>query len=291
MKPAPFDYHAPTSTGEAVELLAEFGDRGRVLAGGQSLFQLMNFRVVKPENLIDINPVTELDYIRSDNGTLAIGARTRQSTLERSREAAEWATLMVEAVKNVAHPSVRNRGTVGGSVAYADPASELPAVVLAMDGELVLTSGQGQRTLAAADFFRGPYTNACSADELLTEVRLPEWPSGTGHAFLEFKRKHGSYALMGTAVLMHLDGESVDRVSISLCGVDETPVRASQAEDIVVGNVPTDEVFEEAAAAAVPELNPLPDPKGSPEYRRKLAKVYIRRALELAVRRAKGERS
>lgn len=290
MKPAPFDYHAPTSTGEAVELLAEFGDRGRVLAGGQSLFQLMNFRVVKPENLIDINPVTELDYIRSDNGTLAIGARTRQSTLERSREAAEWATLMVEAVKNVAHPSVRNRGTVGGSVAYADPASELPAVVLAMDGELVLTSGQGQRTLAAADFFRGPYTNACSADELLTEVRLPPWPSGTGHAFLEFQRKHGSYALMGTAVLVHLDGDSIDRVAISLCGVDETPVRAHNAEELLTGNASSEEVFEEAAEAAAPELKPLPDPKGSPEYRRKLAKVYIRRALELAVRRAKGER-
>jgi carbon-monoxide dehydrogenase medium subunit len=290
MKPAPFNYHAPTSTDEAVELLAEFGDRGRVLAGGQSLFQLMNFRFVKPENLIDINPVTELDYIRNDNGTLAIGARTRQSTLERSREAAERAPLMVEAVKNVAHPSVRNRGTVGGSVAYADPASELPAAVLAMDGEVVLASSRGQRTLATADFFRGSYTNTCSADELLTEVRLPLWPSGTGHAFLEFRRKHGSYALMGTAVLLRLDGDSIDRVAISLCGVDETPVRAHKAEELVIDNAPSEEVFEEAAEAAAPELNPLPDPKGSPEYRRKLAKVYIRRALELAVRRAKGER-
>jgi carbon-monoxide dehydrogenase medium subunit len=289
MKPAPFDYHAPTSTHEAVELLAEFGDRGRVLAGGQTLFQLMNFRTAKPENLIDINPVSELDYIRSDNGTLAIGARTRQSTLERSQEAAERAPLMVEAVKNVAHPSVRNRGTVGGSIAYADPASELPAVVLAMDGEVVLTSARGQRTLSAAEFFQGPYTNACSADELLTEVRLPGWPDGTGHAFLEFQRKHGSYALMGSAVLVHLDGENVDRVAISLCGVDETPVRAFKAEELVAGSAPTNELFEEAAEAAAPELNPLPDPKGSPEYRRKLAKVYIRRALDLAVRRAKGE--
>jgi CO/xanthine dehydrogenase FAD-binding subunit len=291
MKPAPFDYHAPTSTHEAVELLAEFGDRGRVLAGGQTLFQLMNFRAAKPENLIDINPVSELDYIRSDNGTLAIGARTRQSTLERSQEAAERAPLMVEAVKNVAHPSVRNRGTVGGSIAYADPASELPAVVLAMDGEVVLTSARGQRTLSAADFFQGPYTNACSGDELLTEVRLPGWPDGTGHAFLEFQRKHGSYALMGSAVLVHLDGENVDRVAISLCGVDETPVRAFKAEELVAGSAPTNELFEEAAEAAAPELNPLPDPKGSPEYRRKLAKVFIRRALDLAVRRAKGESS
>jgi carbon-monoxide dehydrogenase medium subunit len=296
VKPAPFAYHAPTSVEEAVTMLAEFGDRGRVLAGGQSLFQLMNFRTLKPENLIDINPVTELDYIRRDNGTLAIGARTRQSTLERSAEAAERTPLMVEAVKNVAHPSVRNRGTVGGSVAYADPASELPAVVLAMDGEVVLASsrdilpGVQERTLSAAEFFQGPYTNTCSTDELLTEVRLPEWPDGTGQAFLEFRRKHGSYALMGTAVLVHLDGENVDRVAISLCGVDETPVRARKAEEVVTGNVPSEEVFEEAAEAAAPELNPLPDPKGSPEYRRKLAKVFIRRALNLAVRRAKGER-
>ena len=289
MKPAPFSYHAPASVREAVSMLEEFGDRGRILAGGQSLFQLMNFRVAKPENLVDINPVSELDYIRSDNGALAIGARTRQSMLERSREAAERAPLMVEAVKNVAHPSVRNRGTVGGSVAYADPASELPAVVLAMDGEVVISSSRGERTLSAAEFFQGPYTNACSADELLTEIRLPEWPDGTGHAFLEFRRKHGSYALVGTAVLVHLDGENIDRVAISLCGVDETPVRARKAEELVAGNSPSEEVFEEAAEAAAPDLNPLPDPKGSREYRRKLAKVFIRRVLDLAVRRAKGE--
>jgi carbon-monoxide dehydrogenase medium subunit len=194
----------------------------------------------------------------------------------------------VEAVKNVAHPSVRNRGTVGGSVAYADPASELPAVVLAIDGEVVISSSRGERTLSAAEFFQGPYTNACSADELLTEIRLPGWPDGTGHAFLEFQRKHGSYALVGTAVLVHLDGENIDRVAISLCGVDETPVRARKAEELVAGNSPSEEVFEEAAEAAAPELNPLPDPKGSREYRRKLAKVFIRRALDLAVRRAKG---
>ena len=160
MKPAPFSYHAPASVREAVSLLDELGDRGRVLAGGQTLFQLMNFRVLKPENLVDINPVAELDYIRQDDGTLAIGARTRQSTLERSREAAEHSPLIVEAVENVAHPSVRNRGTVVGSVAYADPASELPAAVLAMDGEVVLASARGERALAAADFFQGPSTTA-----------------------------------------------------------------------------------------------------------------------------------
>lgn len=291
MKPAPFGYHAPTSTSEALELLAEFGDQGRVLAGGQSLLPLMNFRIAKPENLIDINPVSELSYIRANNGALTIGACARQSELEMSREAAERAPLLVEAVGYVAHPPIRNRGTVGGSVAYADPASELPAAVLAMDGEMVVAGAGGERTVSAADFFRGPYTNACSADELLTEVRLPAWPDGTGHAFLEFRRRHGSYALMGTAVLVHLDGENVDRVAISLCGVDETPVRAREAEEVVAGNAPSEEVFAEAAEAAARDLDPLPDPKGSPEYRRKLARVFVRRALDLAVRRAKGERS
>lgn len=290
MKPAPFDYHAPSTTEEAVGLLAEFGRRGRVLAGGQSLFQLMNFRLARPENVIDINPVGELDYIRVDDGALAIGARTRQSALERSREATEHSPLIVEAVKNVAHPSVRNRGTVGGSVAYADPASELPAVVLAAGGEVVLSSSRGKRMLPAADFFRGPYTNACSPDELLTEVRLPRWPDGTGHAFLEFQRKHGSYALVGTAVLVHLDAETIDRAAISLCGVDPTPVRASRAEDLLAGNAPSVELFEEAAAEATSGLHPLPDIKGSAVYRLKLARVYVRRALELATSRAKGER-
>lgn len=155
MKPAPFGYHAPTSTSEAVDLLVEFGDRGRVLAGGQSLLPLMNFRIAKPENLIDINPVSELDYIRVNNGALTIGACARQSALEVSREAAEHVPLLVEAVGYVAHPPVRNRGTVGGSVAYADPASELPAAVLAMDGEIVVAGANGQRTISAADFFRG----------------------------------------------------------------------------------------------------------------------------------------
>lgn len=291
MKPAPFGYHAPTSTSEAVDLLSEFGDQGRVLAGGQSLLPLMNFRITRPENLIDINPVSELDYIRANNGALTIGACARQSALEVSREAAEHAPLLVEAVGYVAHPPVRNRGTVGGSVAYADPASELPAAVLAMDGEMMVTGAGGERTVSAADFFRGPYANACSADELLTEVRVPAWPDGTGHAFLEFRRKHGSYALMGTAVLVHLDGENVDRVAITLCGLGETPVRAREAEELVAGNAPETGLFEEAAEAAVGGLNPLPDPKGSPEYRRKLAKVFIRRALGLAVRRAKGQGS
>lgn len=289
MKPAPFSYHSPTSVEEAVGLLGEFGDRSRVLAGGQSLLPLMNYRLAKPENLIDINPVDELDYIRVDNGGLTIGACARQSSLEVSPEAAERAPLLVEAVRYVAHPPVRNRGTIAGSVAYADPTSELPAAVLAMDAEMVITGANGQRTVSAPNFFQGTHTNACSADELLTEVRLAGWPAGTGHAFLEFQRKHGSYALMGAAVLIQVDGEKIERAAIALCGVAEIPVRAREAETMLVGNAPAAGLFEEAAEAALADLRPLPDVKGSADYRRKLARVYVRRALELAVKRAKGE--
>lgn len=288
MKPAPFTYHAPSSKEEVVDLLGEFGDEGRILAGGQTLLPLMNYRQTSPKNLIDINPVSELEYIRADNGSLTIGACARQSALERSPEAAERVPLLVEAVGFVAYPSVRNRGTVAGSIAYADPASELPATVLAMDGEILVAGRKGERKIPAADFFRGPYTNACSPDELVIGIHLERWPIETGHAFLEFQRKHGSYALMGAAILVHLDGEKIDRAAIALCGVAETPVRATKAEEVLLGNVPGIELFEEAAEAARSDLEPLPDTKGSAEYRRKLAKVYVRRGLELAVERAKG---
>lgn len=291
MKPAPFLYRAPTSVEEAVGLIEELGDGGRILAGGQSLLPLMNYRLARPETLIDINSVQELDYIRVDDGDLTIGACARQSVLEQSREAAELTPLLVEAAGYVAHPSVRNRGTVAGSVAYADPASELPAAVLAMDGEMVVTGSNGQRAVSAADFFRGPYTNACTPEELLIGIRLTQWPAGTGHAFLEFQRKHGSYALMGAAILVQVDGEKIERAAIALCGVAETPVRAREAENLLLGNVPTTGVFEEAAEKAVADLQPLPDVKGSAEYRRKLARVYVRRGLDLAIKRAKGESS
>lgn len=291
MKPAPFSYHAPTSVDEALVLLGELGDQGCILAGGQALLPLMNLRLARPKHLVDINPVAEIDYIRSEDGVLVIGACTRVAALERSREVAEYAPLAAEAAGNIAHPSVRNRGTVGGNIAYADPATELPAVLLAMDGEVVLASTRGRRTLSAMEFFRGPYATARSADELLMEVRLRSWSAGTGHAFLEFTRKHGSYALVGSAVLVHLDDNGrIDRAAISLCGVDETPVRASAAMELLVGNAPSATLFEEAASAAVSGLDPLPDVKASSAYRLKLARVYVRRALELATERARGEK-
>ncbi len=288
MKPPPFTYHAASTAREAVALLDDLGGEGRVLAGGQSLIPLMNFRLAQPAHLVDINPVTELDYIRADDGTLSIGARTRQATLERSREAARRAPLLVEAVRLVGHPPIRHRGTVGGSLAHADPAAELPAVVLAMDGELVVMSARKQRTVSAADFFTGPFTTALGPNELLAEIRVRAWPARTGHAFLEFSRTHGNFAVVGVGVLVHLDGKRVDRAAIALCGVAGTPVRARRAEERLLGSEPTPEVVEAAAEVAEGDLRPASDLHGTAAYRRKVARACIRRGLTLALMDTRG---
>lgn len=271
-----------------LDLLTELGPEARVLAGGQSLVPMMNFRVAQPAHLVDINPVVELDYLRAEDGRLAIGARTRQSALERSPEVAARAPLLVEAVRHMAFPTVRHRGTVGGSLAHADPAGELAAAVLALDGELVVTGADGSRTVPAAEFFRGPFETAVGPQELLTEIRVGTWPAGTGHAFLEFARTYHAFAVVGAAALVHLDGGQVDRAAVSLCGVAGTPVRATAAEERLVGRTPTPEALEEAATAAAAGLDPPSDVQGSGAYRCKLARVFVRRALRLAVERANG---
>jgi CO/xanthine dehydrogenase FAD-binding subunit len=291
MKPAPFSYHVPSTVREAVSMLAEFQDDGRVLAGGQSLIPLMNFRLAQPAHLIDINPLSELDYIRRDDGWLAVGARTRLAAAEASGEVAQRSPLLLEALGLVAHPPIRHRGTVGGSIAHADPAAELPAVALAMGGEMVATSTRGTRTVSAAEFFQGPFSTGLEADELLAECRFRTWPeAGTGSAFLEFSRTHGNFAVVGTAVLVHLGGERIDRAAVALCGVGGRPVRATRAEEHLVGKAPTPEVIAAAADAAAAGLDPASDLHGSGAFRRKLGRVYVGRALELAISRAKGGR-
>jgi CO/xanthine dehydrogenase FAD-binding subunit len=291
LKPPPFTYHAAKTAQDAIALLAEDKEQARVLAGGQSLVPLMNFRLAQPDHLIDINPSAELDYIRRTDGVLAIGARTRQSELERSVEAGGHAPLLVEAVKLVAHAPIRHRGTVAGSLAHADPAAELPTAALALGGEMLVMSARGQRTVPVADFFKGPFATALAPDELLVEYRAPAWPAGTGHAFLEFSRTHGNFAVVGVAALVRMDGRNVERAAIALCGVAGTPVRAVKAEQELNGRVPSDQLIEAAAEAAVAGLEPASDVHGSKEYRRKVARVFVRRALRLAIARAKGERS
>jgi aerobic carbon-monoxide dehydrogenase medium subunit len=270
MKPAPFTYHRASSAKEAVDMLAAAGDDGTVLAGGQSLVPLMNFRVAQPAHLVDINFVDELDYIRVDDGWLAIGARTRQSALERSDDVAKAAPLLSEAIRSVAHPPVRHRGTVVGSVVHADPAAELPACVLALDGELVLQGPSGERRVPAREFFTGPLMTAKQTGELVTEVRVPAADgNGGGHALVEFSRRHADFAVAGAAV---------SGGAIALFGVADTPLRAAEAEGRLAQGADPAEVAE----AATESLTPNDDVHGGSAYRRRVAKACVERALRRA---------
>jgi carbon-monoxide dehydrogenase medium subunit len=289
LKPPSFDYAAPTTLDEAIGLLAEHADaEARPLAGGQSLIPMMNFRLAKPGYLVDLRRVAGLTGIRREGDTLVIGAMTRMAEVERSPEVAVAAPLAAEAIGLVAHVPVRNSGTVGGSLAHADPAAELPTVVLALDGELVAAGPGGSRTIAAADFFTGPYSTALEPDEILTELRLPVWPGG--HAFTEFSRTHANFAVVAVAALVDADGDRVRRASVALAGMGPTPLRAPSAEQALQGTSGDAAAIRAAAAAAVADLSPVGDLHASAETRLAVAQAYLRRGLELAVARARIER-
>jgi aerobic carbon-monoxide dehydrogenase medium subunit len=291
MKPPPFEYAAPATLEEAVGLLTEHAeDEPRVLAGGQSLIPLMNFRLAKPGYLVDLRNVAGLSGIRRDGDVLVIGAMTRLAEVERSPEVAVATPLVTEAVGLVAHTPVRNSGTVGGSLAHADPAAELPAVALALDAALVAAGPSGSRVIPAAEFFQGPYDTALNADEILTEIRLPVWPGG--HAFTEFSRVHANFAVVAVAALVELDGDGdrIRRAALALAGVAPTPVRAAAAERALAGAPADAETIRAAADAGAAGLSPAGDLHASPETRRGLARTYLRRGIELAVARARNER-
>jgi len=295
MKPPPFAYAAPDTLEEAVGLLTEHAEaEPRVLAGGQSLIPLMNFRLAKPGYLVDLRNVAGLSGIRREGDVLVIGAMTKMAEVERSPEVAVAAPLVTEAVGLVAHAPVRNSGTVGGSLAHADPAAELPAVALALDADLVAAGPGGTRVIPAAEFFTGPYSTALAADEILTEIRLPVWPGG--HAFTEFSRVHANFAVVAVAALVELDGDGdgdgdrIRHAALALAGVAPTPVRATAAERALAGAPADVATIRAAAAAAATSLSPAGDLHASPETRRGLARTYLRRGIELAVARARNER-
>ncbi len=287
MKPAAFAYYEPTTTEEAVEMLGELGDEGKVLAGGQSLVPMMNMRLAKPEAIVDVNRIKELAYINDEPGGLLIGALTRQRAVERSRVVKKLSPLLAEAIHYVGHPPIRSRGTVGGSLAHADPAAELPAVLLALDGWVRASSSRGVRQIPASELFVGPLLTSLEPDELLTQVWFPLLPPGSGTAFLEITRRHGDFALVGVATCVTLDEQEIcTRASIALLGAGETPTRAHAAEACLVGNTLNDEVIKAAGAAAMAGLDPVGDVHASPEYRKQVAGVLTRRALTLAWQRA-----
>jgi carbon-monoxide dehydrogenase medium subunit len=289
MKPSSFRYLAPRSVDEAVEALAQHGDEAKVLAGGQSLVPLMNLRLAAPSVLVDVNRIPELGYVRSWNGGLAIGSLTRQATAERSGEIRERLPIVAEACRLIGHAPIRHRGTIGGNLAHADPASELPAVMLALEAELDLASRQGTRVVPAEQFFAGTLTTAARPDELLTEIRVHGLPPRTGGAFLEIARRQGDYALVGVAALVTLnDVGRCERARIALCGVGSTPIRAAEAERALVGELPAEAALDAAAERAVVATDPPTDVHASAGFRRKLARVVARQAIELAAQRAGG---
>ena len=292
MKPPRFDYLAPGTLDEALAILAERGEDAKVLAGGQSLVPLLNFRLVRPACLVDLNEVPGLDAIRPHDGGLAIGAMARQRAVETSALVRERCGLLAEAMPQIGHVQIRNRGTIGGSLVHGDPAAELPAVVAALDGVLVLRSARGDRVLRAEQFFVAYLATATLASELLVEVRLPALPPRTGSAFLEVSRRQGDFALVGVAATVTLDEAGVCTGSaIALTGVGPTPVVVREASGALVGAKPSAAAFEDAARRVRAAVRPESDLHASREYRQHVGGVLARRALTLAVRRAASEGS
>ena len=287
MKPPLFEYHDPGSIDEALALLAEHGGEAKVLAGGQSLVPLLNFRLARPERLVDVNGLNELAYLRTDDGVLRIGALTRHAALERSKEAAARVPLLGEAVALVGHVQIRNRGTVGGSVAHADPAAELPVAFSALDARYRVRSTRGERVVGSDEMFITHLTTSLEPDELLTEIEVPVPPARTGFAFVEFARRHGDFALGGAAVLVTLDDAGVcTRARIALLAAAPTPVRARETEEWLTGLRLDPPAMGEAAARAVAGIHPTSDIHGGTEYRRALVEALVRRALAQATERA-----
>jgi CO/xanthine dehydrogenase FAD-binding subunit len=280
MKPPPFDYMDPRSLDEAVGLLAEHGEDGKILAGGQSLVPLLNFRLAQPSVIVDVNRVVELSYLRRRDGRLRIGAMCRQTRLEQSPVAREGWGLLGDALALIAHPQIRNRGTVGGSAAHADPAAELPVAFSALEARFTARSSRGERVLDADEFFVTHLTTALEPDELLVEVEVPPVAEGTGHAFTEYSRRHGDFALGGAAVLYTKNGDgSCTDARIAMLGAADTPLRAREAEAALRGQKLDDDVAAEAAKLAARDIEPTGDIHGSSSYRKRLIEAMVQRAL------------
>jgi len=285
MKPAKFDYHDPTTLDEALGLMAQFGDQARQLAGGQSLVPLMNFRLIRPAHLIDLNGVSELSYLKTDAGTLRIGATTRQRELERSAGVAERWPLLRDAAAFIGHIQIRNRGTVGGSLAHAFPSAELPVAMVTLDASFVLRSTGDHRTARAEDFFLSFMTTVLEPGELLAEISVPQLPGNSGCSYQEVSRRHGDFALAGVASVLALDANgAIHHARLTLTGT--TPIRADKAEEFLLGQRPSEALFRDAARRAIENLEQDSDIHASAEYRRDACAVLARRALTQAAQRA-----
>jgi aerobic carbon-monoxide dehydrogenase medium subunit len=290
MKPAAFEYASPERIEEVIGLLARRGPEAKVLAGGQSLVPLMAFRLATPDLIVDLNRVRELEYVRLEGDTLVIGALARQRDVERLPKLRERCPMVVEAAELVGQVAVRNRGTVAGSLAHADPAAEWPAIAVALDAECDVLGPNGSRTIPVAALFQRSFITTLEADEILREVRisLPEGQQ-VGSTFIELAQWRGGFALAGVGALLCLDGDgTVSDVRIGLNGVRDTAVRGRQTENALAGRVPTDEAIAKASEALDEEIDPVDDTYGSADYRRHVARLLTRRALRIARERARG---
>jgi len=285
MKPSPFSLHLPESLSEALDLLAS-RDNARVIAGGQSLMPMLNLRLAFPDDVIDLNGIAELAGLREDGDDIVIGAMTRQRDIEFSPLVAERLPLLKEAILNVGHRQTRNRGTLGGSVCHLDPSAEQPTVAIAMDARLSLRSVRGERMVSMREFAVDLMTSCLEPDEILAAVRFTPWPARAGHAFIEYGRRHGDFAIVSAAALVLLDAKgAVERCSLTLGGVASVPFRVEAAERLLHGNVPTEAVVRAVCAQAA-RCEAVGDPTYPAWYRQRLAQRLLERALFKALERA-----
>jgi CO/xanthine dehydrogenase FAD-binding subunit len=290
MKPAPFDYVVPGTLDEAVGYLSDEDIESHVLAGGQSLVPAMNMRMARPELLVDLAKLNELDFIREDNGSLVVGAMTTKRSMEFSPMVASSQPLVHAATLMIAHPQIRNRGTVGGSIAHADPAAEYPAVAMLLDAEIKAHGPGGERTISSSDFFITYFTTALEEGEILTEVRFPPTTPNTGWSFKEFSRRHGDFALAGVGVTLNLDASGhCENTRVVAFALGATPIRARALEEAINGETPSETLFAAASKTIAEGLDdPTSDVHASVEYRRELASVLGASALGEAVQRARA---
>jgi len=291
MKPVAFDYLAAESLGSALSALSQAGGDGKILAGGQSLLPMLNFRLLRPSLLIDINRIPGLAYVEAAEGAIRIGALTRHHALEASSLVEAHLPVLGAAMRHVAHLAIRNRGTIGGSLSHADPAAELPMLALLLDAKIGIHSLNGRRTAAAREFFVGALATSLGEDEMVTDVELPKLPPGTGWAFAEVARRRGDFALAAVGVTISARDGKAAQVRIAMMGVGETPLRAPEAETLLAGRAIDAAAIEQAAAAMQAIIAPNTDLHASADYRHFLIGALARRAIDTAWRRALGELS
>jgi carbon-monoxide dehydrogenase medium subunit len=290
VKPPPFDYHAPRSLEDALRILGDAGQDGRVLAGGQSLMPMLNLRVLSPAVLVDINRIETLDRLHVAADSLTVGALVRHGDLLRNAGVRDGWPLLAEATAQVAHPAIRNRGTVCGSVAHNDPAAEHPSVLVTLEGTVVIAGGAGRRELPAEEFFAGMLSTALEPGEMVVELRYPRPPAGTGAAFVEFSRRLGDFAMGGAAAMLTMREGVCEKARLTIVGMGDGPFRARAAEEALtgrrIGGKESADAFAEAAAKVKAAVDPVDDVHASASYRRHLAGVMAVRALETALTRA-----